>query len=510
MRLDLNALPTDTALLHVLVRDLVDALDAERGKSAKLQRQIGWLTRQHFGRKSEQVPLEQLRLWLDAMDEDAGATEAAEPEPDEPSEPKRRPVRKPPPAHLPREAVTLEPESTTCEACGGELHGIGEEVTEQLDYRPASFFVRRFTRPKYACRGCETVTTAALPAQPIEKGRPGPGLLAQVLVSKYADHQPLYRLSQIFAREGVEISRATLCGWVGKSAPLLAPVAERLARDVRSSAKVHTDDTPVPVLDPGRGQTKQGRLWVYVRCGGTDPPAVVYDYTPTRAQAGPQAFLNGFAGYLQADAFPGYEALYATGKVREVACWMHGRRKFYDIARAGNAPLAAKALDYIKALYDVERAVRDAEPEERRRYRDTHARPVLDEFKTWLDTELPRLAPKSDLAKAMRYLTKRWTAFTRYLDDGRLEADNGAAERALKGPVLGRKNWMFAGSDAGAQRAAIVFSLIETCKLNDIDPFAYLQDILARLPTHPANRIDELLPYHWKTRHSDALTVDAA
>jgi len=406
--------------------------------------------------------------------------------------------------------VTLALASSQCEECGGERHAMGEEVTEQLDYRPASFFVRRFVRPKLACRRCETVKTAALPAQPIDKGRPGPGLLAHVLVSKYADHQPLYRLSQIFAREGVEIPRATLCGWVGKSAPLLAGLAERLACEVLSSPIVHTDDTPVPVLDPGRGQTKQGRLWVYLRSAGADPPAVVYDYTPTRAQAGPQAFLKGFEGYLQADAFPGYESLYATGKVHEVACWMHGRRKFYDIARAGNAPLAAKALEYIKALYEVERAVREAEPEQRCRYRHEHARPVLADFKAWLDTEQRRIAPKSELAKAMRYLTKRWASFTRYLEDGRLEADNGAAERALKGPVLGRKNWLFAGSDAGAQRAAIAFSLIETCKLNAVEPFAYLQDILGRLPSHPANRIDELLPYQWKIRHGEVPAIDAA
>jgi transposase len=510
MRLDLNALPTDANGLHTLVRELVEALDAERGKNAKLQRQVAWLSRQHFGRKSEQIPEEQLRLWLDAMDEDAGAAEAPEPDRDEPVQPRRHARRAPLPEHLARTEVTLRPDSTSCAACGGELHEFGEEVTEQLDYRPASFFVRRFVRPKYACRGCETVTTAELPAQPIDKGRPGPGLLAHVLVSKYADHQPLYRLSQMFARERVELPRATLCGWVGKCAPWLAPLVERMTADVLSAPVIHTDDTPVPVLDPGRGQTKQGRLWVYLRAAGADPPAVLYDYTPSRAQAGPQAFLEHFRGYLQADAFPGYDALYASGAVYEVACWMHGRRKFYDIARAGNAPLAAQALAFIKTLYEVERAVRDAEPEARRQYREQHARPVLEAFKAWLDTALQRLPPRGELAKAMRYLTRRWTAFTRYLDDGRLAIDNGAAERAFKGPILGRKNWMFAGSDAGGQRAAIVYSLIETCKLNAIEPFAYLSGVLARLPTHPANRIEELLPYHWKDARDKASAADAA
>ena len=499
MRLDLNALPADTELLHRMVRELVDALDAERAQKAKLQRQLVWLSRQHFGRKSETVPEEQLRLWLDALDEDAAANETEKPEPGEKSEPKgQRPVRKPPPAHLPREDQYLDIDTAACDECGGALHAIGEAITEQLDYRPATFFVRRFVRPKYACRHCETVFTAALPAQPIDKGLPGPGLLAHVLVSKYADHLPLYRQSQIIARQDIDIARTTLCGWVARSAALLAPLVERMTREVLRAHKLHTDDTPVPVLDPGRGKTKQGRLWVYVRTGGTDPPAVVYDYTPTRAQRGPQTFLADFDGYLQADAFPGYEALYASGRIHEVACWMHARRKFYDIARAGNAPLAAKALEWIRGLYDVERAVRDAQPARRRRYRDAHARPLLEAFKTWLDTELRRIAPKSDLAIAMRYVTKRWKAFTRYLDDGLLEADNGAAERAVKGPVLGRKNYLFAGSDAGGQRAAVIYSLVETCKLNAVDPFAYLQAVLTTIPYHPINRLDELLPYNWK------------
>lgn len=503
MRFDLDALPHDTLLLHRIVRDLVDALDAEREQKRQLERRVAWLSRQHFGRKSERVPEEQLRLWLEALEEDAAAAGVEVDEPEaapEAGATRRRPVRKALPEALPREEQCLDLDEAVCEDCGGALHRIGEEVSEQLDYRPASFFVRRTVRAKYACRGCETVKSAALPPAPIEKGNPGAGLLAHVLIAKYADHLPLYRQSQIFACQGVALARTTLCGWVGQSAGLLAPLVERMKSEILAGDRLHTDDTPVPVLDPGRGKTKTGRLWVYLRPAGADPPAVVYDYTASRAHAGPQRFLAGFQGYLHADAFPGYEALYATGKVHEVACWMRGRRYFYELARQGNAPLAAEALGYIRRLYEIEAAVREAEPDERRTYREAHARPVLEELKTWLDTHVRRLAPKSELAKAMRYLLARWPSFIRYLDDGHLAIDNGAAERALKGPVLGRKNYLFAGSDAGGERAAIAYSLIETCKLNDIEPFAYIQDVLSRIATHPVNRLDELLPYHWKLR----------
>ena len=502
MRVDLNALPDDIVVLHRMVHELVERLDAEREAKAKLERQVAWLSRQQFGAKSERVPEEQLRLWLEALEEDAAACGVELEAPkgaSDVSAPPRRPVRKPLPEHLAREEQILDLDAAACEECGGALAAIGEEVSEQLDYRPASFFVRRTVRPKYACRGCETVKTAPLPPAPIDKGAAGPGLLAHVLVSKYADHQPLYRQSQMFARHEVELARNTLCGWVGRSVNHLRPIVEHMREtDVLSSDRLHTDDTVVPVLEPGRGSTRKGRLWVYLRPEGPDPPAVVYEYTPSRAHAGPQRFLASFEGYLQADAFPGYEALYRTGKVHEVGCWMHARRNFHELARQGNAPLAAEALRFIAGLYEIEEAVRGAEPEDRRAYREEHARPLLDELEGWLDTHSRRLSRKSELAQAIRYLHRRWPAFTRYLDDGRLELDNGAAERAFKGPILGRKNWMFAGSDAGAERAAVVFSLIETCKLNAIEPFAYLRDVLARLPTHPARRIDELVPYRWK------------
>ena len=326
----------------------------------------------------------------------------------------------------------------------------------------------RHVRPKLSCRQCETIVQAPIPSLPIERGRPGPGLLAHVLVAKYADHLPLYRQSDIYAREGVDLERSTLADWVGRSAALLDPLVQALRTDVMASDVVHGDDTPVPVLEPGRGKTKTGRLWAYVRdgrpYGDERPPAAVYFYSPNRKGEHPQSHLEGFKGILHADSYAGFDAIFEGNQVSEAACWAHVRRKFFDEHEKGS-PLATEALERIGALYRIETDIKGKPPDERRRLRQEQAKPLLDELKAWLEATLRKVSGKSDLAKAMRYTLGRWDALNRFLHDGRVEIDNNAAERAIRGIALGRKNYLFAGSDAGGERAAAVYSLIETVKL---------------------------------------------
>jgi len=346
-----------------------------------------------------------------------------------------------------------------------------------------------------------------MPSLPIERGRPGPGLLAHVLVAKYADHTPLYRQSAIYAREGVELDRSTLADWVGRATWLLQPLGERLAAHVFAGIKVHADDTPVPVLDPGRGRTKKGRLWVYVRddrpCADVSPPAAVFFYTPDRKGERPAEHLARFSGFLQADAYAGFDKLYGE-RIVEVACWAHLRRKIFDVHESTKSQVAADALQKIGELYAIEKAIRGKPPDRRRDVRQEQAKPRLMALCTWFEAQLARLPPKGGLAQAIRYALGNWTALVRYADDGRLEIDNNRAENTLRGVALGRKNWLFAGSDTGGERAAVVYSLIETCKLNDIDPEAYLRDVLTRIAEHPINRLAELLPWHWIDHASQA------
>jgi hypothetical protein len=330
--------------------------------------------------------------------------------------------------------------------------------------------------------------------------------LAHVLVSKYADHLPLYRQAQIYARQGVELDRSTLADWVGDCSRLLSPLVEALGRHVLATGKLHVDDTPVPVLEPGRGKTRTGRLWTYVRddrsSGSTDPPAVLFRYSPDRKGEHPQRHLKNFTGVLQADAYSGFNDLYEGTRILEAGCWAHVRRKFYDIHEGLKSPIAAEALQRIGQLYDIEDHIRGQLPPERARVRAERAAPLLDELKTWLEAQLARVSKKSELAVAIRYALSRWTAMTRYRDDGRLEIDNNAAERALRAVALGRKNYLFAGSDAGGEHAAALYSLIGTAKLNGIDPEAYLRDVLTCIAEHPINRIDELLPWAVSTGHA--------
>ena len=411
--------------------------------------------------------------------------------------------RKPLPDHLSREEVRLDIESTICSCCGGALHVIGESVSEMLDWVPAELRVIRTTRPKYACRTCETVTQAPAAERPIAGGLATPALLAQVLVSKYCDHTPLYRQSQIFARHGVDLPRSTLAGWVGGACWWLEALHERLARNLFASDHLFADDTPVPVLDPGRGRTKTGRLWVYAReqraWGGPEPQAAVYLYAPDRKAERPASHLEHFRGVLHVDGYAGFEPLADKGNVVLAACWSHTRRKFYEVAQATNAPIAVEALRRIGELYAVEADVHGQSPAQRLAARRRRSKPIVDALRAWLEAQLPLLSGSSTLAEAIRYALARWYGLTRFLHDGRVDLDTNPVERAIRPVALGRKNHLFAGSDGGGHRWAVLCSLIETCKLNRVEPYAYLKDVLERMVAgYPINRLDELLPWAWK------------
>ena len=514
MDIDLVNLPSDTESLQALVRVLAGDVKSKGLLIEQLKAQIAKLRRMQFGKSSEKIDhqIAQLELQLDELHEDEGHAAATSPVVVQAliSQAPEKPYRKSLPDHLPRQEEVHEP-SCTCPNCGGSMRKLGEDVTEVLEYVPASFKVIRHVRPKLSCRICETIVQSPMPSLPIERGRPGPGLLAHVLVAKYADHLPLYRQSGIYAREGVELERSTLADWVGRSAALLDPLIDALKKDVLVSDVLHGDDTPVPVLAPGLGKTKTGRLWTYVRDGrpwGSDqPPAAVFFYSPDRKGEHPQAHLKNFKGILHVDGYAGFNAIFERPEVTEAACWAHVRRKFFDVHVANGSPIAKEVLDKIAALYAIEAHIRGWPPNERQGTREHHAAPMIADLKAWLEATLQKLSGKSDLAGAMRYSLSRWAALTSYINNGRIEIDNNAAERSIRGIALGRKNYLFAGSDKGGKRAAAIYSLIETCKLSAIDPEAYLRGILSRIPDHKINRIDELLPWNWVTNNNQTKTA---
>jgi transposase len=515
-----DSLPTDLASAHALIivqRQALAAAESEAQYRAllieKLKYTIRKLRHERFGQSSERgALLDQLELQLAELEEDAAQAEAAarmaaaSEKITVPSFERRRPARRPLPEHLPRERVVY-PAPATCPCCGGgTLRKIGEDVTETLELIPRQWKVIQHVREKFSCRACEAITQPPAPSHPIARGRAGPKLLAHVLFSKYGLHLPLNRQSAVHAREGIDLDVSTLADWVGAAAATLMPLVEAIRAHVFAAERIHADDTTVPVL--ATGKTRTGRLWTYVRddrpFAGPDPPAAVFFYSRDRGGEHPEQHLASYAGLMQADAYAGFNRLYEVnrkpGPIVEAACWAHGRRKFFDLARINKAPIAIEAVERIDAMFAIEREINGMTPQERVRARHERSRPLVIDLENWLREQRARVSRNSETGKAIDYSLKRWAALTRFLDDGRLCMSNNAAEREMRAVAVGRRNWTFAGSDEGGRRAAAIYTLIATAKLNDIDPQAWLADVLARLPDHPAKRIHEFLPWNWRPK----------
>jgi transposase len=501
-------LPEDISTLQTMILQLLSDVNEKNRQIDDLQNQLEWFKRHVFGRRSEKFSPNQLTLFQGMIadqreDEEQGITleESNQRLSDVSGKPKKHlNGRRPLPEHLLRERIEYHPpkQDLICSCCGQAKKAIGEEVTEELDYVPASFVVRQHCRIKYACKNCqEGVVIADLPARPIEKGRPGIGLLAHVLTSKYCDHLPLHRQEGICKRHGVDIKRSTMCDWVRDCAYLLSPIVRYMQKIILQSKKIHTDDTPVPVQDGSRTQTRKGYLWAYIGRNNN----VVFDYTSTHSRDGPVAFLGDYSGYVHADAYKGYDAFFERGNATEVACWAHTRRKFYD-SLSTDPRRAHEMLAMIGRLYTVEQQAKEdgLDAIALKDLRQQHSKPILDEICHRLEDWSIEVLPKSPVGQAVGYARGQWIALNRYIDDGDLDIDNNLSERVLRIVAIGRKNWLFAGSDAGAERAGIIYSLIASCKLCEIDPFEYLRDVLDCVSTHPASKIVELTPSGWKRR----------
>jgi transposase len=526
MPLDPAQLPDDIATLKAMVI-VAEKKAHDRGLEIEaLKLTLAKLRRDKFGASSERGAklIDQLELQLAeleasvAQDEVAAEIEGPLAAPATPSNgdtrQRRKPARRPLPEHLPRERV-VHPAPSACPCCGGRLRKLGEDITETLEHVPAQWKVIQHVREKFSCRQCEAITQPPAPSHPIARGRAGPELLAHVLFGKYGAHLPLNRQSEIYAKEGIDLDTSTLADWVGACAATLMPLVEAIAKHVFAAARIHADDTTVPVL--AKSKTRTGRLWVYVRddapFGGLAPPAAVFHYSPDRGGEHPERHLAGYSGIMQADAYAGFNALYLAGRkpgpITEAACWAHGRRKLFELAELQKAPLAIEAVRRIDELFAIEREINGLSPDQRVAVRRKRSKPIVEELETWMRQERRKLSSGNPLAKAMHYSLKRWQALTRFLDDGRICMSNNAAERALRGIAVGRRNWTFAGSDSGGRRAAAIYTLTETCKLNGIDARAWLADVLARIADHPANRIAELLPWNWKIARLQAQATAA-
>lgn len=496
------------ARIVLLEAQLTEAQAAVRSRDLLIETlrvQLARMKRMAFGPSSEKLgeQIAQLELALEELEAEAEA-DATMQASDAGTPPRPAPVRALP-AHLPRVEQVHEPASgaCTCPDCGGTLRPLGEDTDEMLDVIPLSWRVIRHVRPKYSCRMCERIVQAPTPPKPIAKGKATFATLAHVVVSKFDHHLPLYRQAEMMAAQGLPLDRSTLAGWTGQTAALLDPVVARIRALGLEAGKLHTDDTPVPMLDPGRGRTATGRLWVYAAddraCGGTSPPLVWYRFTPDRSGKHPQAELAAFKGFLQADAYAGYTKLYQRGDVIEIACWAHFRRKIYDEHQNNPTALTTDLLARIAALYAVEAHIAGQPPGERARVRHERSGPIVEDLRRAIDRALAQLSPKASMAVALRYGRKLWPSLTRFLDHGEVEIDNGVAERALRGVAVGRRNWLFAGSIKGGERAAAIYSAIETAKLNGVEPQAWLTDILTRIGEGwPASRLDELMPWNWQ------------
>src|SRR5215469_5724887 len=521
MEIDPHHLPAEVNLLQQIVLQLLQAVEDKDQLVGRLQHQLAQLLRYRYGQKRERIDENQLFLFaaqiiaaslqtdpVSSGEEPAANSSLNSDRKEKTEKPERRGHgRNSLPKSLERCRVVfdLEESQRQCQHCHAPMQKIGEDVSERLEFIPASLQVIEEVRPKYACaKGCGVVA-APKPAAPIEKGLPGPGLLAHVVVSKYGDHIPLNRMESIFQRHGVELSRKTMCDWMAAGAELVSPVWERMREVVLTSKAVQTDDTPVPVLDRKLTRTRTGRIWTYV--GDHNGPYIVYDYTGNRSRAGPEVFLRGYQGYLQADAYRAYDAMFRNpAHLTEVACWAHSRRYFFE-AQTSDVCRATVMLAYIQLLYEVEREACNATAEQRRQLRQAKSSPILEDIKNYLQTEKPKVLPKSPIGVAIDYALSNWEALLRYTEDGDLAIDNNGAERSLRCIVVGRRNWLFYGSDKGGRTAAVLSSLIASCKRLRIEPFAYLRDLFTRVSTHPHHRLDDLLPDKWLVAQQNVSSV---